>query len=43
MSQAHALRRAQVIDREDLNDLLEQANGAEAYAVEALLDVQNGD
>jgi len=40
LTQAHALHRAQVIDRDDLCDLLEQADGALAYAVEALLDHQ---
>lgn len=35
---AHALHRAQMIDRDDLADLLEQADGALAYAVETLLD-----
>jgi predicted metal-dependent hydrolase len=38
LSQAHALHRAEVIDRDDLSDLLEQADGALAYAIEALLD-----
>lgn len=36
--EANALLRAQLIDRDDLSDLLEQADGALAYAVEALLD-----
>lgn len=36
--QAHALYRDQMIDRDGLSDLLEQADGALAYAVEALLD-----
>ena len=35
---AHALHRDQVISRDDLSDLLEQADGALAYAVEALID-----
>lgn len=35
---AHTLHRAQLIDSYDLSDLLEQADGALAYAVEALLD-----
>lgn len=39
---AYALHRAQMIDRDDLSDLLEQADGALAYAVEALLDDDNG-
>ena len=38
LSQAHALHRDLVIDRDDLSDLLEQADGALAYAVEALMD-----
>lgn len=43
LTQAHALHRALVIDRDDLSDLLEQADGALAYAVEALLDRQSGE
>lgn len=35
---AHALHRAKLINGDDLSDLLEQADGALAYAVEALLD-----
>lgn len=38
LSQAHALHRDQMINRDDLSDLLEQADGALAYAVEALID-----
>lgn len=38
---AYELHRAQLIDRDDLVDLLEQADGALAYAVEALLDEAN--
>jgi hypothetical protein len=38
LSQANALHRAGKVDDEDLADLLEQADGALAYAVEALLD-----
>jgi hypothetical protein len=38
LTQAHTLHRDQVIDGDDLSDLLEQADGALAYAVEALLD-----
>jgi hypothetical protein len=38
LSQAHALHRNNVIDRDGLSDLLEQADGALAYAVEALID-----
>ena len=43
LSEAHALHRAQVINRDDLSDLLEQADGALAYAVEALFDHQPGE
>jgi hypothetical protein len=39
---AHALHRAELIDRDVLADLLEQADGALAYAVEALLNEPNG-
>ncbi|WP_455927063.1 hypothetical protein [Pseudomonas capeferrum] len=39
---AYALHRAQVIGRDDLSDLLERADGALAYVVEALLDGDNG-
>lgn len=35
---AYALHRAQLISPDDLADLLEQADGALEYAVEALLD-----
>jgi hypothetical protein len=38
LSRAHALHLDQVINRDDLSDLLEQADGALAYAVEALID-----
>jgi|GEM_PF-1325794 len=38
LDEAYALHRAQLIDRDDLTDLLEQADGALEYAVEALLD-----
>lgn len=38
LSQAQALHRDQVINRDGLSDLLEQADGAMAYAVEALID-----
>jgi len=37
LSKAYALHRAQVINGDDLSDLLEQADGALAYAVEALI------
>lgn len=40
--QAHALHRDQVINRDELSDLLEQADGALAYAVEALIDCHSG-
>ncbi|MBN3864669.1 hypothetical protein HCU66_20770 [Pseudomonas frederiksbergensis] len=43
LRQAHALHQEQVIDCDDLSDLLEQADGALAYAVEALLDRQSGE
>ncbi|VVO92795.1 hypothetical protein PS870_02407 [Pseudomonas fluorescens] len=43
LTQAHALHRDQLIDRDDLSDLLEQADGALAYAVEALFDRQLGE
>ncbi|CAI8883774.1 Flagellar protein FliT [Pseudomonas sp. IT-P44] len=41
--QAHTLLRLQLINRDDLSDLLEQADGALAYAVEALIDCPHGD
>ncbi|MBC2405468.1 hypothetical protein HF257_05595 [Pseudomonas sp. WS 5106] len=40
---AYALYRAQLIDPNELADLLEQADGALEYAVEALLDEPSGD
>jgi len=43
LTQAHALHRGQLIDRDTLSDLLEQADGALAYAVEALIDCHTGD
>lgn len=43
LQQAYALHQAQVIDRDGLSDLLEQADGALAYAVESLIDRQFGD
>lgn len=43
LSMAHALHRDQVINSDDLSDLLEQADGALAYAVEALMDRQHED
>jgi phenylalanine-4-hydroxylase len=42
LTRAYALHRDQVIDRDDLSDLLEQADGALAYAVEALFDRELG-
>lgn len=36
--QAHALHQDRVIDSNDLCDLLEQADGALAFAMESLLD-----
>ena len=41
LSQAHALHRGHVIDADDLSDLLELADAALAYAVEALLDIDS--
>jgi len=43
LRQAHALHQEGVIDQNDLSDLLEQADGALAYAVEALFDSQPGE
>lgn len=43
LRQAHALHEHRVIDSDDLSDLLEQADGALAYAVEAMLDSEHGD
>lgn len=43
LTQAYALHRDRVIDRDDLSDLLEQADGALAYAVEALFDRELGE
>lgn len=43
LTQAYALHRDQVIDCEDLSDLLEQADGALAYAVEAHFDRDIGE
>lgn len=39
LEQAHMLHRDQVIDSDDLSDLLELADGALAFAVESLLDI----
>jgi len=39
LTQAHALHRGRVIDADDLSDLLELADAALAYAIEALLDI----
>jgi hypothetical protein len=41
--QAHALHRDRIIDRDTLSDFLEQADGALAYAIEALFDRQSGE
>lgn len=41
--EAHTLHHLQLINRDDLGDLLEQADGALAYAVEALLDSHSSD
>jgi hypothetical protein len=38
LDKAHLLHRAHVIDGDDLSDLLEQADGALAYAIESLID-----
>ncbi|TSD80601.1 hypothetical protein FFI16_020270 [Pseudomonas sp. KBS0710] len=40
---AHALHRAGLIDVYELSDFLEQADGALAYAVEAILDEPCGE
>jgi len=37
--QAHALHRDHLIDADDLSDMLELADAALAYAIEALLDI----
>lgn len=36
---ANALHRSDVINRDDLSDLVEQADGALAYAVEVILEL----
>lgn len=41
--QAHELHRDQLIDRDELSDLLEHADGALAYAVEVLYESQPSD
>ena len=38
LTQAYELHRSDVINRDELSDLLEQADGALAYAVEELFD-----
>ena len=43
LSQAHALHLNQVIDADDLSDLLELADGALAFAVESLLDIDSNE
>jgi len=42
-SQQLFVHRAQVVKDSDLSDLLEQADGALAYAVEALFDHESGE
>lgn len=39
LRQAHAMHKSRIIDSDDLSDLLELADGALAFAVESLLDV----
>lgn len=39
LRQAHALHQDQVIDADELGELLELADAALAYAIEALLDI----
>ncbi|KQM56037.1 hypothetical protein ASE80_02940 [Pseudomonas sp. Leaf15] len=43
VNEAHALHRQHLIGRDELSDLLELADGALAYAVEALLDERQSD
>lgn len=43
LRQAHALHKGEVIDADDLSDLLELADAALAYAIEALLDIDTND
>jgi len=43
VKQAHAMHQAQTVSSDDLSDLLELADGALAYAVESLLDLDNGE
>jgi len=43
LDQAYALYRNHLIDRDDLSDLLEQADGALAYVIEALFDRDLGE
>lgn len=43
LTTANELHRAHVIDRDGLSDLLEQADGALAFAVEELLDPRCGE
>lgn len=40
---ANTLHREQMINSDELSDLLEQADGALAYAVEALIDQETDD
>ncbi|MDN3221362.1 hypothetical protein [Pseudomonas nunensis] len=41
LDQANALHQAQTISSDDLSDLLELADGALAYAMETMLDIQS--
>ena len=43
LQQAHALHLANVISKEELSDLLEHADGALAFAMEALIDCESSD
>jgi len=43
LRQAHALHRDHVIDADDLSDMLELADAALAYAIEALLDIDTAE
>lgn len=43
LTEAHALHEKKLIDSDDLSDLLELADGALAYAVESMLDIDSDD
>lgn len=43
LRQAHALHQDQVIDADELGELLELADAALAYAIEALLDIDTAE